>query len=94
MILPEIIHNTETNNWKKRRLKQKPESQSKTKIKVNEISRESSKEKTSNQEKRKLSFNEKREFEQLKKEIPELEKQIEELEELLNSGSLPHDELY
>lgn len=45
-------------------------------------------------EKKKLSFNEKREFEQLEKQIPELEKQITELEELLNSGDLPHDELY
>lgn len=75
-------------------LNAKAKSQSKAKIKVNEISSESLKEKTSNLEKRKLSFNEKREFEKLNKEIPELEKQIEELDELLNSGSLPHDELY
>ncbi|NOR74924.1 MAG: ATP-binding cassette domain-containing protein [Draconibacterium sp.] len=44
--------------------------------------------------KKKLSFNEKREFEQLEPEISELEEQIVELEKLLNSGTLPHDELY
>lgn len=46
------------------------------------------------QSKKKLSFSEKREFEQLEIEIPQMEKQIIELENLLNSGSLPHDELY
>lgn len=44
--------------------------------------------------KKRLSYNEKREFEQLEKEIPELETQINELETLMNSGTLPHDELY
>jgi len=44
--------------------------------------------------KKKLTFNEKREFEQLEVEIPKMEIQIVELEELLNSGSLQHDELY
>nr|WP_319999563.1 ABC-F family ATP-binding cassette domain-containing protein [uncultured Draconibacterium sp.] len=46
------------------------------------------------QTKKKLSYNEKRELEQLENEIPELEAQIGELEELLNSGNLNHDELY
>ncbi|WP_320112075.1 ABC-F family ATP-binding cassette domain-containing protein [Draconibacterium orientale] len=46
------------------------------------------------QTKKKLSFKEKREFEQLENEIPELEEQIGELEDLLNSGTLNHDELY
>lgn len=50
--------------------------------------------KPAQQVKKRLSYNEKREFEQLEKEIPELEKQKTELENLLNSGSLPHDELY
>ena len=44
--------------------------------------------------KQKLSFNEKREFEQLEKEIPELEFQKEKLENQMNSGELAHDELY
>ncbi len=44
--------------------------------------------------KQKLSFNEKREFEQLEKEIPELEFQKEKLENQMNSGELTHDELY
>ncbi len=45
-------------------------------------------------DKKKLSFSEKREFEQLEKEIPELENQALELEKLLNTGNLPHDKLY
>ncbi len=50
--------------------------------------------KPTQQTKKKLSYNEKREFEQLEKEIPELENKKEELERLMNSGTLPHDELY
>lgn len=45
-------------------------------------------------DKKRLSYHEKREFEQLEKEIPELELQKTELEELMSSGILPHDELY
>ncbi len=44
--------------------------------------------------KRKFTFSEKREFEQLETDIADLEIQKNRLEELLNSGSLPHDELY
>ncbi len=61
------------------------------KQKVQELPKKPNNENTS---KRKLSFGEKREFELLEVEIPQLEKQIEELEKLLNSGKLPHDELY
>ena len=43
--------------------------------------------------KRKLSFNEKREYEQLSKEIEQLEKEKSELESALASGSLANDEL-
>lgn len=43
--------------------------------------------------KRKLSFNEKREYEQLTKEIESLEKEKAELESALASGSLSNDEL-
>lgn len=46
------------------------------------------------QVRRKLSFNEKREFEQLEIEIPELESEKTDLENLLNSGTLSHAELY
>ncbi len=53
------------------------------------------KEKPQNEnQKCKLSFNEKREFEQLEKEIPELEFQKEKLENQMNSGELAHNELY
>ena len=69
---------------------EKTKAQAKSKA---EVKKEPLKSKVS-AEKKKLSFNEKREFEQLEKEIPALEKQIKELEEILNSGSLPHDELY
>ncbi len=41
----------------------------------------------------KLSFNEKREFEQLETEIPALEKEKKEIEAALNSGELSNDEL-
>lgn len=44
-------------------------------------------------EKSKLSFNEKREFEQLEKEITQLESEKSKLEEELNSGNLHHEEL-
>ena len=45
------------------------------------------------QGKRKLSFNEKREYEQLTKDIESLEKEKSELESALASGSLSNDEL-
>ncbi len=44
--------------------------------------------------KRKFTFAEKREFELLESEIAELEEQKNVLENLLNSGELPHTELY
>jgi ATP-binding cassette subfamily F protein uup len=45
-------------------------------------------------QKRKLTFNEKREFEMLESEIAMLETEKNLLETALNSGKLPHDELY
>ena len=45
-------------------------------------------------QKKKLTFNEKREFEALENEIEQLENEKEILETALNSGDLPHDELY
>jgi len=45
------------------------------------------------QDKQKLSFNEKRELEQLDKEIPQLETEQKELEEQLSSGQLSSDDL-
>ncbi|TNF43959.1 MAG: ABC transporter ATP-binding protein, partial [Bacteroidetes bacterium] len=45
-------------------------------------------------DKKKLSFNEKREFEALENEIAQLETEKELLENALNSGNLSHDELY
>uniref|UniRef100_UPI00321689F1 ABC-F family ATP-binding cassette domain-containing protein n=1 Tax=uncultured Draconibacterium sp. TaxID=1573823 RepID=UPI00321689F1 len=51
-------------------------------------------EKPVQQVKKKLSYKEQREFDELEKEIPELESKKTELEELMNAGTLPHDELY
>ena len=44
--------------------------------------------------KRKLSYNEKREFDRLEKEIKEMEQQKSYIENLLNSGKLNHEQLY
>jgi ATP-binding cassette subfamily F protein uup len=44
-------------------------------------------------EKRKLSFNEKREFEQLSKDIPALEKEKVETTEKMTGSRLPYEEL-
>ena len=71
--------------------KEKSKEQAKARV---ETKTASAKEKPANQVKQKLSFNEKREFEQLEKEIPELESQKLQLENLLNSGELAHDKLY
>jgi ATP-binding cassette subfamily F protein uup len=45
-------------------------------------------------QKKKLTFNEKREFESLETEIAQLETEKQMIENALNSGTLPHDELY
>lgn len=44
-------------------------------------------------EKQKISFKEKFEFEQIEKEIPQLQQEKKMLEEKMNSGSMPYDEL-
>ncbi len=62
--------------------------------KTSQVKESPRKETKRNDTKNKLSFKEKREFEQLEKEIAELEEKITEIESLLNSGSLPHEELY
>ena len=74
--------------------KAKAKAQSGIKTKLRDVRIEPLKENTDNREKRKLSFNEKREFESLEKEIAELESEKNELESLLNSGELHHDDLY
>ena len=74
--------------------KAKAQAETKVEAKAKEAGNEPLKWKTVNKEKRKLSFNEKREFEKLEKEIAELEKNKTDLESALNSGELPHDELY
>jgi ABC transport system ATP-binding/permease protein len=44
-------------------------------------------------EKKKLSFNEKREFEILEKELPKLEQEKETINVLINNGNLPYEQL-
>ncbi|WP_346864022.1 ABC-F family ATP-binding cassette domain-containing protein [uncultured Draconibacterium sp.] len=66
-----------------------------SKIKAEEKAEAKAKEdKTTVQVKKKLSYKEQREFDELEKEIPELESKKSELEDLMNAGTLPHDELY
>jgi ATP-binding cassette subfamily F protein uup len=48
---------------------------------------------TSSKEKKKLSFNEKREFEQLTKELPALEKEKDEITAKMSTPDLPYSEL-
>jgi ATP-binding cassette subfamily F protein uup len=45
-------------------------------------------------QKKKLTFKEKKEFESIVNELTELETEKETLETSMNSGTLPHDELY
>ncbi|WP_347840520.1 ABC-F family ATP-binding cassette domain-containing protein [uncultured Draconibacterium sp.] len=73
---------------------QKARLEAKIKAETKVTAQNTSKAPGKNPGKRKLSFNEKREFEQLENEIPELEEEITKLEAELNSGNLNHDELY
>ena len=71
---------------------EKAKAQNQSKKKENE--RVQIKEDSNPTQKRKLTFNEKREFELLESEIAALETEKNSLETALNSGKLPHDELY
>ncbi len=72
----------------------KAEAKAKAQKQAQAETRNRGKNKQNKGEKQKLSFNEKREFEQLENEIPELEQQIAQLENEINSGKLSHEELY
>ncbi len=65
----------------------------KSKKKAEEKKVKPKKESPKKEKPKRLSFNEKRLFEQLEKEIPELEEKISEIEKLLNSGELNHLEI-
>ena len=69
------------------------ERQSNIRAEKQEVREESKTQVKTEKEKRKLSFNEKYEFEKLDKEIPELETRKEELSEKLNAGDLPYEEI-
>ncbi len=60
----------------------------------NEVEKVQLKDDSNSTQKKKLTFNEKREFEALENEIAQLENQKELLETALNSGNLTHDELF
>jgi ATP-binding cassette subfamily F protein uup len=62
--------------------------------KKKEIEKVQLKDDVSSTQKKKLTFNEKREFESLENEIEQLEAEKEMLETTMNSGKLLHDELY
>ncbi len=79
--------------YRNKALEEKEESEAKNKASKTPQEKTASIEKNTG-EKKKLSFKEKREFEQLEGEIATLEERKKNLEELLNSGKLPHDELY
>jgi ATP-binding cassette subfamily F protein uup len=84
-------------NYTVYRNKVEEEEQAKAKLEANkkaEAKAKTKEEKPNQQTKKRLSYGEKREFELLEKEIPELEQKKGELEDLMNSGKLPHDELY
>jgi ATP-binding cassette subfamily F protein uup len=84
-------------NYTVYRNKVEEKEQAKAKLEANkkaEAKAKTKEEKPNQQTKKRLSYGEKREFELLEKEIPELEQKKGELEDLMNSGKLPHDELY
>lgn len=60
---------------------------------VKEVASKDARIKNDNQEKRKLTFKEKREFESLEQEIADMEEEQSKLEQDLNSGTLSPDEL-
>ena len=74
--------------------KKEAQADAKVEAKAKLVNLEPLKAKTTDQGKRKLTFNEKRELEQLEKEIADLEQLKIELESGLNSGELNHDELF
>lgn len=77
-------------NYTQYRLNKKEEEQKETAPKVTEQKQEKA---AKAEEKKRLSFKEKREFEILEKEIAALSKEKEEVTEKLNSGTAPFDEL-
>ena len=82
------------NNFLEKQANEQAKEKARAKKKVQEQLKKQSAHISSIHEKRKLTFSEKREFEQLETEIANLEEQQNTIENLLNSGSLPHDELF
>ena len=77
-------------NYTQLRLSKKEEEQKEAAPRVQEVKQEKP---AKTEEKKRLSFKEKREFEMLEKDIASLSKEKEEVTEKLNSGSVPFDEL-
>ncbi len=74
--------------------KAQAEAKAKDEVKKQQTGKLHATEDSNSAQKRKLTFNEKREFESLENEIAKLEAEKETLETTMNSGNLAHDELY
>jgi ATP-binding cassette subfamily F protein uup len=78
---------------KKREAREKAKDKKETAIPSSSKSNESSSPSSSSSDDKKLSYNERREYNKLEKKIARLEEEKKELEKELNSGDLDHEEL-
>jgi ATP-binding cassette subfamily F protein uup len=89
-----IYRNKQLEEQEKEKAEAKAEAEAKTEEKKQQAGKLQAKDESNSTQKRKLTFNEKREFESLENEIAKLEAEKEKLETAMNSGNLPHDELF
>ena len=89
-----IYRNKQLEQQENEKVKAKAKAQAKNEVKKQQTGKLQATEDSNSAQKKKLTFNEKREFESLEKEIAKLEAEKETLETTMNSGDLPHDELY
>ena len=80
-------------NYSTYRLSLKDKDDPKTQVQEDEKKVVTSESASTNGEKRKLSYNEKREWDNLQKEIADLDKEKQLISEKINTGSHPYDEL-
>jgi ATP-binding cassette subfamily F protein uup len=79
--------------WKKQKEEQEVKARKKEAVEKQTTSAKEEQEKKKQRYANRLSFNEKREYEQLEVEITSLEEEKSELEKQMNAGDLPHQEL-
>jgi len=89
-----IYRNKQLEQQENEKVKAKAQAQAKNEVKKQQTGKLQATEDSNSAQKKKLTFNEKREFESLENEIVELEMEKDSLETSMNSGDLPHDELY